>query len=321
MAQIQQTFVIRPFADSDHEPAAALWNQLNPDWPTTAQEERESDAVAEERFRCTRFVAEVGDEWAGMIGFGTNPGAYHPRKFSFTLNVHPIFHGQGIGKGLYAKMLQTLEPTNPISLGVSVRENQPRALHFFTERGFVETKRDWISVLEVSKANLEAYAHLDIAPLRIASFAQLQQAHPDASAKLHELFSDIRIDTPRTEPATPIALNFFEANILGSSDYRPEAFFVALDGAHWVGLSGLFHIGDSDALDHWFTGVRRSHRGRGVAQALKVATVRYAQQNGLATIRTDNDSLNAPMLAINEKLGFVRGAALISMRKLLREEP
>ncbi len=35
-----------------------------------------------------------------------------------------------------------------------------------------------------------------------------------------------------------------------------------------------------------------------------LAAIRYAQAQGAHTIRTNNDSLNAPMLAINEKLGY-----------------
>ena len=53
-----------------------------------------------------------------------------------------------------------------------------------------------------------------------------------------------------------------------------------------------------------FTGVERDYRGRGLAQALKLLAVRFAQHYGAAYIRTNNDSQNAPMLAVNRKLGY-----------------
>jgi GNAT superfamily N-acetyltransferase len=296
-----------------------LWNLLNPDWPRTS-EIYELDASLEERFRRTRLTAELAGEVVGVVDFGTNPGSYHPQKFGFELYVHPDHHGQGIGKALYGQMLEVLEPLNPLSLSIGVRENQVRAVRFFQDRGYAETKRNWVSVLEVSKVNLSPFQNLDIGNIRIQTFAELSAADPQANAKLHELFSDIRIDTPRSEPATPISLEFFEANILDSSDYDPEAFFIALDQERWIGMSCMYRVGETKALDHWFTGTRRSHRGRGIALALKVRTVQYAQAGGFSTIRTDNDSLNAPMLAINKKLGFVRGAAQISMRKVLSNE-
>lgn len=48
----------------------------------------------------------------------------------------------------------------------------------------------------------------------------------------------------------------------------------------------------------------RDYRGRGLAQALKLQTVLLARRAGMRTIRTNNDSLNAPMLAVNRKLGY-----------------
>lgn len=39
--------------------------------------------------------------------------------------------------------------------------------------------------------------------------------------------------------------------------------------------------------------------------ALKLLAIRYAQEKGASCIVTDNDSQNAPMLAINRKLGYV----------------
>jgi GNAT superfamily N-acetyltransferase len=52
------------------------------------------------------------------------------------------------------------------------------------------------------------------------------------------------------------------------------------------------------------TGVDRPYRGRGLALALKLRTIRLARRYGAAYIRTHNDSENAPMLALNRKLGY-----------------
>ena len=43
---------------------------------------------------------------------------------------------------------------------------------------------------------------------------------------------------------------------------------------------------------------------RGIATALKLLTVQFAQKQGAYVIRTNNDATNAPMLAINRKLGY-----------------
>jgi GNAT superfamily N-acetyltransferase len=52
------------------------------------------------------------------------------------------------------------------------------------------------------------------------------------------------------------------------------------------------------------TGVLSAYRGRKIALALKVLAARYARQHGAREIGTDNDSLNPPILAINQKMGY-----------------
>ncbi len=52
------------------------------------------------------------------------------------------------------------------------------------------------------------------------------------------------------------------------------------------------------------TGVERAYRGRHIALALKLLGIRYAKARGALTIRTNNDSQNVPMLAVNRKLGY-----------------
>jgi RimJ/RimL family protein N-acetyltransferase len=52
------------------------------------------------------------------------------------------------------------------------------------------------------------------------------------------------------------------------------------------------------------TAVVRAWRGRGLALALKHAAIGWAIANGLTELVTGNDVDNAPMRAINAKLGY-----------------
>ena len=87
-----------------------------------------------------------------------------------------------------------------------------------------------------------------------------------------------------------------------------------------LGFSGVYHGARDGWLDQWLTATRREARGRGIALALKLRVAKYALELGYKTIRTDNDTRNAPMLAINDKLGFVRQPALISVVKFYRDD-
>jgi GNAT superfamily N-acetyltransferase len=50
--------------------------------------------------------------------------------------------------------------------------------------------------------------------------------------------------------------------------------------------------------------VLKEYRGRKIALALKLLATRYARSLGATFIRTNNDSKNEPILAINRKLGY-----------------
>jgi GNAT superfamily N-acetyltransferase len=89
-----------------------------------------------------------------------------------------------------------------------------------------------------------------------------------------------------------------------SSSYRPEGEHIAAVGDVWVGLGAVGYFAEHQVAHHMITGVRRAYRGRGIAQALKVLTIRRGREWGALRMRTNNDSKNAPMLAINRKLGF-----------------
>jgi len=65
------------------------------------------------------------------------------------------------------------------------------------------------------------------------------------------------------------------------------------------------------------TGVLREYRGRGIAMALKLQTVRYARDHGYREIRTWSDARNRPMLRIKEAMGFVKQPASINFESPL----
>ncbi len=58
----------------------------------------------------------------------------------------------------------------------------------------------------------------------------------------------------------------------------------------------------------------RPYRRRGIATALKLRTIDYAQQHGARSITTGNEE-NNPMYQINLALGFQPKPAWISYRK------
>ena len=96
---------------------------------------------------------------------------------------------------------------------------------------------------------------------------------------------------------------------------RDDAFVVALDGERAVGYAAL-GFGTNEPHDAWhdMTGVLRSHRGRGIASALKRAQIRWAKQNGISRLVTGNHEDNAPIRHLNDALGYRPTAVRVLLR-------
>ena len=72
---------------------------------------------------------------------------------------------------------------------------------------------------------------------------------------------------------------------------------------------------DPTKLHTGLTGARREHRRRGLALALKLAALGVARERGTASVWTGNATTNAPMLALNTRLGFRPRTAWIEMQR------
>jgi GNAT superfamily N-acetyltransferase len=82
----------------------------------------------------------------------------------------------------------------------------------------------------------------------------------------------------------------------------PERIWVAVLAGQPIGYSYLAYHPSS--VWTGFTGVLREHRGKGLARALKLETLVQAIDLGVNAVETDNDSENAPILHLNEELGY-----------------
>jgi GNAT superfamily N-acetyltransferase len=64
-----------------------------------------------------------------------------------------------------------------------------------------------------------------------------------------------------------------------------------------------------------YTCTRADYRGRGIARAIKLQSLAQAVHLGVPFVCTDNDAENAPMLHINEALGYVRRPGFVEHHK------
>ena len=96
---------------------------------------------------------------------------------------------------------------------------------------------------------------------------------------------------------------------------------MALDRGEYVGMTELWsNQADPELFDIGVTGVLRPHRRRGIAMALKLRGIEFAQRRGIRELSTWNASHNEGILAVNRRLGFLRRPAHIAFVKEVRAE-
>lgn len=310
---------IRPFTAADYPAWAALRNVLRPDHQVTTEDLQHQDAQFNPAHMLLRVVVEQAGALVAVGQINQETWRFHPQKFHLFVWVQPDAQRCGIGAQVYDHLVLQVAAHNPIALRTSLREDNAPGLRFAARRGFVEEMRSWTSRLDVAAFDPAPFAGVIERVLaqgvRITTLAELASADPACWQKLYELDRSTGADLPSPEPFTHPPYAQWEQMVRYSLQLIPEAYFVALDGERYIGMSNLARMNGTADLDVGYTAVERAYRGRGIALALKLYTIAYARSVGAPGIRTDNNSTNAPMLHINTQLGFVRGVAWLTLVK------
>jgi mycothiol synthase len=311
-------YTIRGFQPSDLPAMIDAQQAAVPSHPWSRGEIERDLEKLEAHLQYHFLIAESGGKVVGGASYYRNPGQYHPNKFQLQLFVHPEFQSQGIGKALYDRVLEGLRPLEPISLSTQVRESEPSAVRFAMNRGFQEVKRDFESILETQTFDASVYdgliSRLKAEGITFKTFRELDT--PEFRHAFHQVFEVVRLDVPRSEPPTPLTFQFFVENVIDDPEMLQDLFWFALQDQKIIGFTGGYSNSKPGWMDTWLTATLREVRGRGIAQALKELAIQAAKNAGFTSIRTDNDTRNAPMLAVNVKFGFVRQPAVLSVRKI-----
>jgi mycothiol synthase len=286
-------------AETDADLAAwiAVWDAITPREPSVP-----IDVIRKRLAREPQRLYLLAVDGEQPVGLGFAGPSQSPERTALVVRVLPEHRRRGIGSALLDRVLEhagRLE--RPRGSGMVFADDHD-SVSWATNRGFEEYDRQVELSREVGAAEPEPDAPPGI------TLRQLDGSlHAEAYAVWVEGFPDM--PTSRRIPP-PTYDEWLEEEISG------PVTFVAVDDGHVVGAAALFDRVDGLA-EHGLTAVRRSHRGRGIATALKQALIHWASRNGYRELTTWTQDGNTAMQAVNVKLGYRPRPAVINVWRSL----
>jgi GNAT superfamily N-acetyltransferase len=164
---------------------------------------------------------------------------------------------------------------------------------FARARGFAEVRAEAESAVDPRTITERSPADVDLRPVADVDPQLVYAVDLEATR-----------DMPTTEPVEDMPYDEWEQHVLQHPLFTPEGSFVAMVDGVAAAASLIIADRESGRATSMFTGTLGAYRGRGLARAVKLASVEWLAANGITQLVTTNDETNLPMLAINRRLGF-----------------
>lgn len=201
-------------------------------------------------------------------------------------------------------------------------EDEPEVLAALEHVGYEQarTERLWELDLAEHGPRLVREAAAARAQMLESGIRMLTVADWDDPGGLRQLFELNRRtvqDVPHTLTIVPESYDDF-VNRTQSPDRRTDRWWIACDDRRAVAMSFLKFPPVRGNVLTGYTCSDRDYRGRGIARAVKLESLAQAVELGVPRVYTDNDAENAPMLHINQRLGYVRRSGFVEHHKRVR---
>lgn len=256
----------------------------------SVEELREQDA---RESRLTVVVREAGE----VVGSGLADRSDSAATGSIAPRVMPAHRRRGIGRTLHAHLVEHLSGLAGHDAGhdltrVRATVDDEGSLAFAHALGYEDTDH------EVEQTR----ALVDLPPVSAPPEdveVVLESEHPGLWAASHQRFGvEVTGDFALTT-ALEVTPERWATSWLG------EPMFLAVHEGEVVGCAGLVLDPDvTDRAENALTAVRRDWRGRGLAVHLKLQTLHWAAEHGIAEVYTWTQDGNAAMRTLNTRLGY-----------------
>jgi mycothiol synthase len=217
--------------------------------------------------------------------------------------------GAGIGIAILDALEGWVAEHDCTELDGPVSEEDEGSLAWAARHGYHEVGRNSRLVLDLTSAEIAEPAPPD--GIEIVAWA----GRPELAQGLWEVAREATSDIPGEEEGDIGTLEEWLARDMQGASDDARAVFAALEHGEVVGYAKLsFSEDNTERAFHDLTGVRRSHRGRGIAAALKRTQIAWAKENGYSSLQTSNEVRNEPIRRLNERHGYVLEPGVVIVR-------
>jgi GNAT superfamily N-acetyltransferase len=243
-----------------------------------------------ERARSSVWVAVedrvvAGLSAAGLKWFTSANSAYA------SVSVRESHRRHGLGAELWERVEAHLRDLAPEHVTVPFTENAA-GVAFARARGFAEQRAETLSSVDPSRLD---------PPAPRTDVVSLSDVDPREVYKVDLLTTP---DVPATDPADSFPYDEWLDGIWRRPSLSLDGSFGARVGEKLAAFTLLAVNLDVRRGFTEYTATLREHRGRGLGEAVKRASLAWAAERGITAVWTTNDESNAAMLALNAKLGY-----------------
>jgi len=272
-----------------------------------------------------RYIAERDGAPIAFLDWIHGPWEKLPdRHCEIDVSLDPKYADQQVLASLYRWLETTVVEDGAKLVLAYCLEDQTMYRAVFEQLGYERERSEkvWELDLGVEGRRLKKEAAETLQQARDGGIALTTlSAWPDSRKleKLYELDERTRHDIPHTLPILSETFEDFKRRT-AAPDRPDDRYWIALDGDLPVALSYLRFPPVRGSVWTGYTCSHPDYRGRGLARAIKLQSLAQAVDLGVKFVYTDNDSENAPMLHINEQLGYRSRPGFIGHIKRVQPE-
>jgi GNAT superfamily N-acetyltransferase len=294
----RRTVQIRELRDADIAGVVRLLTDASPHQLLSEQGFRHRLASEPPETKRRRWVAVDGGEIVATAGGQLLPYVEDAPTGAGGVTVRADRRGRGLGGELFEIVLAHARAIGAHRLLAEAAGDAGRT--FLEHRGFEAKQTRRYSRVDPREVDLSG-----LAGLRAGKAAEGFEVVPLADCRPEDVYAvdmATTVDVPVAFQFAEMPLDDWVAQFWSNPQLRHDGSFAVAHEGRPVTITLLRSEGDRAMND--MTGTLREFRGRGLARLLKLHQLEWAARDGLVSVMTENDARNAPMLAVNARLGY-----------------